>query len=48
MFQDSKRKSPDSSLKKHIAVCFQANTSFQETLKGIALPVKAVNHLSSY
>ena len=39
--------SPDSSLKKHIAVCFQADASFQETLKGIALPVEAVDYLSS-
>ena len=39
--------SPDSSLQKQIAICFQADASLQETLKGITLPVEAVDHLSS-
>jgi hypothetical protein len=39
--------SPDSSLKKHIAVGFQANASLQKALKGVALPVEAIDHLSS-
>ena len=38
---------PDSSFKEQIAAPLQANTSLQECLERIALPVKTVNDLSA-
>lgn len=42
------RNLPEPGLKQEVAITLQADTSLQEALEGVALPVKAVDNVGSW